>query len=46
MTTFNPETHQALRCIKQLAIIPNATPLFEEPGALKLAADLAKDWSI
>ena len=33
-----------LRCEKQLAIIPGATHLFEEPGALDEVAKLARDW--
>jgi dienelactone hydrolase len=30
--------------VKELAIVPGATHLFEEPGTLEQAADLAKDW--
>ncbi len=30
----------------QLAIIPRATHLFEEPGALEQVADLAKEWFV
>jgi putative phosphoribosyl transferase len=33
-----------LRCEKRLAIVPGATHLFEEPGTLQLAAELAGDW--
>jgi dienelactone hydrolase len=33
-----------LRCEKQLVIIPGATHLFEEPGALDQVAELARDW--
>jgi putative phosphoribosyl transferase len=33
-----------LHCEKQLEIIPRATHLFEEPGALEAVATLAKDW--
>jgi putative phosphoribosyl transferase len=33
-----------LRCEKQLAIVPAATHLFEEPGALDEVARLARDW--
>lgn len=29
---------------RQLAIVPGATHLFEEPGTLEVAADLARDW--
>jgi hypothetical protein len=33
-----------LRCEKQLAIVTQATHLFEEPGALDEVARLARDW--
>lgn len=33
-----------LRCEKQLAIVPGATHLFEEPGALDEVALLARKW--
>ena len=33
-----------LRCVKQLTIVPGATHLFEEPGALERVAALARDW--
>lgn len=33
-----------LRCEKELAIVPGATHLFEEPGALEEVARLAGDW--
>jgi dienelactone hydrolase len=33
-----------LRCEKELVIIPGATHLFEEPGALDQVARLARDW--
>jgi dienelactone hydrolase len=33
-----------LRCEKQLVIVPGATHLFEEPGALDQVALLASDW--
>jgi hypothetical protein len=31
-------------CEKQLVIIPGATHLFEEPGALDQVARLAREW--
>jgi len=34
----------ALQCKKQLEIVPGATHLFEEPGALAQVADLAASW--
>ncbi len=33
-----------LRCEKQLGVVPGATHLFEEPGALDVVAQLARDW--
>ena len=33
-----------LRCPKQLLIIPGATHLFPEPGALEEVARLASEW--
>jgi putative phosphoribosyl transferase len=33
-----------LRCEKQLVIVPRATHLFEEPGALEQVALLAREW--
>ena len=33
-----------LRCAKKLIVVPGATHLFEEPGALEKVADLAADW--
>jgi putative phosphoribosyl transferase len=35
---------QRLRCEKRLVIVPGATHLFEEPGALDEVARLAGDW--
>jgi len=33
-----------LRCDKELAVVPGATHLFDEPGTLEAAAALARDW--
>lgn len=33
-----------LRCEHEVAIVPGATHLFEEPGALERVADLAVEW--
>jgi putative phosphoribosyl transferase len=33
-----------LRCEKKLVIVPGATHLFEEPGALDEVARWARDW--
>lgn len=34
------------RCIKQLEVVPAATHLFEEPGALDQVARLAAAWFV
>ena len=41
---LNRSAYARLRCEKQLAVIPRATHLFEEPGALEEVARLAADW--
>jgi pimeloyl-ACP methyl ester carboxylesterase len=41
---LNQEAFQRLRCEKQLAVVPQATHLFEEPGALEQVSALAADW--
>lgn len=41
---LNEEALAKLRCVKELKIVPRATHLFEEPGALEEAARLAADW--
>lgn len=41
---LNKEAAQHLRCLKKLSIIPGATHLFEEPGALEKVASLAAAW--
>jgi len=42
---MNREALARLRCpAKQLTIVPGATHLFEEPGALEEVAELAADW--
>jgi putative phosphoribosyl transferase len=36
-----------LRCCEhELAVVPGATHLFEEPGALERVAELATDWFV
>lgn len=40
----NAKTMQLLRCEKELAVIPGASHLFEEPGTLELVAERAADW--
>jgi putative phosphoribosyl transferase len=41
---LNQQALQLLRCEKELKIIPGASHLFEEPGALERVAELAADW--
>ena len=41
---LNQDALHALRCEKRLQILPGATHLFEEPGMLEWAAELARDW--
>jgi|SRR5580765_3686368 len=41
---LNRRALAALRCHKELAVIPGATHLFEEPGTLEAAARLATKW--
>jgi putative phosphoribosyl transferase len=42
--SLNEAAYAQLRCHKELAIVPGATHLFEEPGALDKVAQLAQDW--
>lgn len=41
---LNQQAYEALACPKELVIIPGATHLFEEPGALEQAATRARNW--
>ena len=41
---LNEEALELLDCQKRLSVMPNATHLFEEPGALEEVARLAGDW--
>jgi putative phosphoribosyl transferase len=41
---LNEEALAALRCPKELVLVPGATHLFEEPGALEQVAALAARW--
>ena len=41
---MNEEALAQLNCVKKLTIVPLATHLFEEPGALEKVARLATDW--
>ncbi|MBN1530972.1 MAG: phosphoribosyltransferase [Thermoleophilaceae bacterium] len=41
---LNEEAGESLRCPHELAIVPHAGHLFEEPGALDRVAELATGW--
>jgi dienelactone hydrolase len=41
---LNQDAYARLRCKKEIAIVPGATHLFEEPGALEQVASLAQGW--
>jgi putative phosphoribosyl transferase len=41
---MNRDAFMQLTCVKRLEIVPGATHLFEEPGALEAVARLAGDW--
>ena len=41
---LNEEAYRQLQCEKNMQIVPGATHLFEEPGALEEVAKLARDW--
>jgi dienelactone hydrolase len=41
---MNRDAYAQLRCTRELKIIPGASHLFEEPGALEQVADLARQW--
>jgi putative phosphoribosyl transferase len=43
---LNRRAQLHLRCENDLAVVPGATHLFEEPGTLAQAARLARDWFV
>ena len=43
---LNREAKAQLRCESTLRVVPDATHLFEEPGTLQAAAELARDWFV
>jgi putative phosphoribosyl transferase len=43
---LNRRAQAELRCENDLAVVPGASHLFEEPGTLDIAAGLARDWFI
>jgi putative phosphoribosyl transferase len=42
--SLNESAYAKLRCPKELVIVPGATHLFEEPGALEKVTQLARNW--
>lgn len=43
---LNRQALASLHCEARLAVVPGATHLFEEPGTLQAAAELARDWFV
>lgn len=43
---LNKAAYRELSCEKELAVVPGATHLFEEPGALEQVAGLAAQWFV
>jgi dienelactone hydrolase len=44
VVAVNRQAFEELQCVKRLEIVPGASHLFEEPGALEDVARLAADW--
>lgn len=42
--SLNEQAYMELRCVKDLRIVPGASHLFEEPGALEQVAEQAAEW--
>ena len=43
---LNRDAQAQMRCETRLSVVPGASHLFEEPGTLKIAAELARDWFV
>ncbi len=41
---FNRQAYQKMGCVKKMEIIPGATHLFEEPGAMEKVSELTTLW--
>ncbi len=41
---MNQEAYDQMTAVRRIEIVPGATHLFEEPGALEKVAELARDW--
>jgi putative phosphoribosyl transferase len=46
VVTLNRQAQEQLTCANRLAIVPGATHLYQEPGTLRIAAELARDWFV
>jgi len=44
--TLNRAADARMTCERQLTIVPGASHLFEEPGALEVVANLATQWFV
>jgi len=43
---LNREAQAQMRCETRVSVVPGASHLFEEPGTLRMAAELARDWFV
>ncbi len=43
---LNREAQAQMQCETRLSVVPGASHLFEEPGTLQMAAELARDWFV
>jgi pimeloyl-ACP methyl ester carboxylesterase len=43
---LNREAYGRLKCIKEMRILPGASHLFDEPGALEKVAEIAAEWFV
>ncbi len=43
---LNREARARMSCETRLSLVPGASHLFEEPGTLNIAAELARDWFV
>jgi putative phosphoribosyl transferase len=43
---LNREAEAQMLCETRLSVVPGASHLFEEPGTLRMAAELARDWFV
>lgn len=41
---LNKDAQKHMRCVNEITIVPGATHLFEEPGALEMVSNIAGKW--